>query len=94
MRERLTEQVGTQLYMSPEQLAQRPYNHRVDIFSLGLILLELLVPFATQVTELRKFFLICLRKRCKTVLKVIGRAHRLLRDLCGRQCFRIWIRIR
>jgi serine/threonine protein kinase len=50
MRERLTEQVGTQLYMSPEQLAQRPYNHRVDIFSLGLILLELLVPFSTQVT--------------------------------------------
>ncbi len=49
MRERLTEQVGTQLYMSPEQLDQRPYNHSVDIFSLGLILLELLVPFSTQV---------------------------------------------
>jgi serine/threonine protein kinase len=49
--ERLTDQVGTQLYMSPEQLAQRQYNHRVDIFSLGLILLELLVPFSTQVTQ-------------------------------------------
>lgn len=53
MRERLTEQVGTQLYMSPEQLAQRPYNHRVDIFSLGLIFLELLVPFSTQMERLR-----------------------------------------
>jgi len=49
----LTDQVGTQLYMSPEQLAQKPYNHKVDIFSLGLIFLELLVPFSTQMERLR-----------------------------------------
>ncbi len=34
--------------MSPEQLAKKPYNHKVDIYSLGLILFELLVPFSTQ----------------------------------------------
>ncbi|XP_023320471.1 eukaryotic translation initiation factor 2-alpha kinase isoform X2 [Eurytemora carolleeae] len=46
--DQLTDQVGTQMYMSPEQLQQKPYNHKVDIFSLGLIFLELLVPFSTQ----------------------------------------------
>jgi len=50
--DQLTDQVGTQLYMSPEQLAQKPYNHKVDIFSLGLIFLELLVPFSTQMERL------------------------------------------
>ena len=35
--------------MSPEQLLQKPYNHKVDIFSMGLIFLELLMPFSTQV---------------------------------------------
>ena len=43
-----TEEVGTELYMSPEQLAKKPYNNKVDIYSLGLILFELLVPFSTQ----------------------------------------------
>lgn len=47
-----TSQVGTQLYMSPEQLSGQPYNHKVDIFSLGLILFELLVPFSTEMERL------------------------------------------
>ncbi len=41
-------QVGTELYMSPEQLAHKRYSHKVDIYSLGVILFELLVPFQTQ----------------------------------------------
>lgn len=55
-----TEEVGTELYMSPEQLVKHPYNSKVDIYSLGLILFELLVPFGTQMerihtlTKLRK----------------------------------------
>nr|XP_023011887.1 eukaryotic translation initiation factor 2-alpha kinase [Leptinotarsa decemlineata] len=40
--------VGTHLYMSPEQLESRSYNYKVDIYSLGIILFELLVPFSTE----------------------------------------------
>ena len=39
--------------MSPEQLARRHYDHKVDIYSLGLILFELLVPFSTQMERVR-----------------------------------------
>lgn len=46
--DRHTNQVGTQLYMSPEQLMGKPYNYKVDIYSLGIILFELLVPFGTH----------------------------------------------
>lgn len=51
-----TEQVGTQLYMSPEQLNGINYNHKVDIFAMGLILLELLVPFKTQMQRVNVLF--------------------------------------
>ena len=50
-----TDQVGTLTYMSPEQLHRKPYNHTVDIYSMGLILLELLVPFNTQSERLIRF---------------------------------------
>ncbi|XP_070540926.1 eukaryotic translation initiation factor 2-alpha kinase 3-like [Ptychodera flava] len=43
-----TDQVGTQLYMSPEQIAGKEYGHKVDIFTLGLIFFEMMYPFATQ----------------------------------------------
>ena len=42
-----TDQIGTRLYMSPEQIDSKPYNHKVDVYALALILVELLVPFRT-----------------------------------------------
>nr|XP_061798736.1 eukaryotic translation initiation factor 2-alpha kinase 3-like [Nerophis lumbriciformis] len=50
---RHTGQVGTKLYMSPEQLSGQSYSHKVDIYSLGLILFELLHPFRTQMERVR-----------------------------------------
>ncbi|XP_069488306.1 eukaryotic translation initiation factor 2-alpha kinase 3 isoform X2 [Ambystoma mexicanum] len=50
---RHTGQVGTKLYMSPEQIYGQSYSHKVDIFSLGLILFELLYPFSTQMERIR-----------------------------------------
>lgn len=55
-----TARVGTHLYMSPEQMNGHNYNYKVDIYSLGIILFELLIPFTTEMervialTNLRK----------------------------------------
>ncbi|XP_044150291.1 eukaryotic translation initiation factor 2-alpha kinase 3 isoform X1 [Bufo gargarizans] len=50
---RHTGQVGTKLYMSPEQMCGQSYSHKVDIFSLGLILFELLYPFSTNMERVQ-----------------------------------------
>lgn len=76
----LTDQVGTQMYMSPEQLAKKPYDKKVDIYSLGLVFFELLVAFSTQserlhvMTSLKKgkypdSFSNCEREQEKRLLK-------------------------
>jgi serine/threonine protein kinase len=51
----LTAGVGTASYASPEQVASRSYGKEADIFSLGLILLELLCCFSTEHERLQTF---------------------------------------
>ena len=47
-----TAYVGTHLYMSPEQINGQGYNYKVDIYSLGIILFELLIPFVTEMERI------------------------------------------
>uniref|UniRef100_A0A336MCR2 non-specific serine/threonine protein kinase n=1 Tax=Culicoides sonorensis TaxID=179676 RepID=A0A336MCR2_CULSO len=47
-----TQRVGTHMYMSPEQVQGLPYNYKVDIFSLGLILFELHATFSTEMERI------------------------------------------
>ena len=47
----LTSIKGTPLYMAPELVQEQPYNHTVDLWSLGVILYELYAgqpPFYTN----------------------------------------------
>lgn len=44
--------VGTHLYMSPEQMSGQIYNYKVDIYSLGIIFFELLIPFFTDMERI------------------------------------------
>ncbi|XP_017082189.1 eukaryotic translation initiation factor 2-alpha kinase isoform X2 [Drosophila eugracilis] len=50
---RHTQQVGTHLYMSPEQLLGQHYDYKVDIYSLGLIFFELHVYFCTEMERIK-----------------------------------------
>ncbi|KYR01031.1 putative protein serine/threonine kinase [Tieghemostelium lacteum] len=43
-----TSNIGTLTYASPEQLNSSTYSNKVDIYSCGIILFELLCPFETE----------------------------------------------
>ncbi|XP_018333470.1 eukaryotic translation initiation factor 2-alpha kinase [Agrilus planipennis] len=48
-----TQAVGTKLYMSPEQYKGEKYDYKVDIYSLGVIFFELLIPFFTEMERVK-----------------------------------------
>ena len=51
LRSNLTGELGSYLYSSPEQLRGDEYDHRADIYSLGIILFELLNNFDTEMEK-------------------------------------------
>jgi serine/threonine protein kinase len=55
VRNPLTAGVGTASYAAPEQVATSTYGTPADIFSLGLILLEMLCCFSTEHERLQTF---------------------------------------
>ena len=54
-RSEMSQKVGTPLYLSPEQANGISYDEKVDIFSIGLILLELCYKFATNHEKIMGF---------------------------------------
>lgn len=46
--EQHTSNLGSHFYMSPEQMTRKKYDHKVDIYSLGVIFFELHYPFHTD----------------------------------------------
>ena len=49
--EDLTGEMGTNLYSSPEQLSGEKYDYKTDIYSLGIIMFELLSNFNTEMEK-------------------------------------------
>lgn len=53
--EKRTIGLGTGIYASPEQKTTSNYDHKSDIYTLGLILCELVYPFATDMERYKCF---------------------------------------
>lgn len=45
--------IGTPAYSSPEQLRKDEYDEKTDMYSLGIIMMELYYPFGTRMERAR-----------------------------------------
>jgi translation initiation factor 2-alpha kinase 1 len=74
----LTAGVGTGSYAAPEQLASTTYGKEADIFSLGLMLLELLCCFSTEHERLQTFYDCRHRRKLPDELEAYPQAARTI----------------
>lgn len=74
----LTQNIGTPLYLSPEQERGEPYDERVDIYSLGLIIFELYCIFSTHHEKHKRFIDL---KRSGAIPQLMEREYPLICEL-------------
>jgi serine/threonine protein kinase len=55
LKESMTKGIGTAAYCAPEQVSSTLYDSSADIFSIGLILLELICLFGTEHERIQTF---------------------------------------
>ena len=77
VREPLTAGVGTASYAAPEQVASQRYGAEADVFSMGLILLELLCSFGTEHERFHTF------ADCRHKRKLPGKLEEAYPDLAS-----------
>jgi len=73
---------GTYLYASPEQLSEhRCYDNKTDIYSLGILLFEMLCPFSTGMERVKTLMDIRQGKFSDTFIKTWPREFLLIKSL-------------
>ena len=53
-RKKMTDICGTPLYMAPQLLKNQPYTAKSDIWSLGLMLYEMIDPFLLMIVDSKR----------------------------------------
>ena len=74
-----TDNLGTNLYMSPELTSGTEYDQKVDVFALGVILFELYFPFHTGMERVKvccTILCVCLLV-CFVVITGFGRSTKV-----------------
>lgn len=81
--EGMTPETGTYRWMAPEMIQHRPYDHKVDVYSFGIVLWELItgsLPF-TNMTAVQAAFAVVNRGSRPTIP---NDCHPVLRELMTR----------